>query len=141
MEYITIKRYKRDDASGQWNIPYGTAVVESDGQLYFDGRRICGAHSAVVREHFTRNDDGDGLKRGQICKAIIDTLKPRSGETRGEWDKRWKCVWEDRVCEKYHKDHCENMFLWNIDFFNAPLLDLYHIAALVGAANVKGVTA
>ena len=131
MEYITIKRYKRDDASGRWNIPYGTAITESEGQLYFDGKRVCSAQSAAVREHFTRNDDGDGLKRGKLTTAIVDTLKTRPGETREQHDKRWEPVWADSVANKYRKD-CENTFLWSIDFYNAPLLDLYHIAALVG---------
>lgn len=133
MDYITIKRYKRNDASGQFNIPYGSVLKEFNGQLFYNNKRVCSDHSAVMREYFARNDDGNGLKRGKLTQSIVNKLKIRLGETQEEYDKRWEPVWNDPVCEKYHKDHCENMFLWSIEFYNAPLLDLYHIAALVGA--------
>lgn len=134
MKYITIKRYKRDDARGRFNIPYGTLVEEMDGVLYHNGKDICSDRSAVMREYFARDDDGNGLWRGRLSHAIIDELHMRDGETLDEWNARWEPVWNDKLCQKYKKDpESTTTFLWSIDFYNAPILDLQYIAGLVGA--------
>ena len=129
MKYITLKRYKRDNL----NIPYGTEIEEVNGTLYYNNQRICGNHSAVMREYFARNDDGLGIKRGKVTHAIIDAMLMREGESKEDWQKRWDVLWADPCCNKYRKDYSESTFLWGIEFFNAPLIDLYHIAALVSA--------
>lgn len=129
MQYIVIKRFKRNGL----NLPYGTQVEEHGGVLFYNGKRICNDHSAVMREHFARDDDGHGLERGKLCKAIISTLQMRDDESKEDWNLRWEPVWNDNICKKYKKNTAENMFLWAIEFFNAPLFDLYHIARLVGA--------
>ena len=134
MQYITIKRYKRDDAGGRFNIPYGTDIESHDGMLWHQDHFICADHSAVMREYFARNDDGNGLWRGKLSHAIIDELHMRDGETLDEWNKRWEPVWNDKICRKYKKDvDSTTTFLWSIDFYNAPILDLLYIAGLVGA--------
>lgn len=131
MKYITIKRYKRNDARGHFNIPYGTELEEKGGVLYHNGKDVCGDHSAVMREYFARHDDGCGLERGKLSQAIVRALRIRKGEAREERDKRWKVVWEDTLCLKYKKD-MEDFWLWSIEFFNAPVKDLEYIAKLVG---------
>lgn len=136
MHYIVIKRYKRDDARGRFNLPYGTIVEERDGILYYGDKDICGDHSAVMREYFARNDDGKGLERGKLTQAITSTLAIRPDETKEEHDERWDVVWQDELCQKYKKPHQENHWLWAIEFFNAPIEDLEYIARLVGAKGV-----
>lgn len=133
MTYITTKRFKRKGIDGDFNIPYGTAIESENGYLWHEGKRICSEKSAVMREYFARNDDGLGQKRYKITHDIIDAMLMRDGETKEDWQKRWDVLWEDPVCNKYRKDYSETTFLWGIDFYNAPLLDLYHIAALAGA--------
>lgn len=130
MEYIITQRYKRDNALGRFNLPRGTKVEERDGWLYHEGRRICSDHSAVMRDHFARDDDGNGLRRGELSRAIIKAMQIRPDETKDDWNKRWEPLWQDAVCNKYRKDPSDTTFLWGIEFYNAPLLDLYHIAAL-----------
>lgn len=132
MIYITTKRIKRKGIDGNFNIPYNTNIESHDGFLWHNGKRICSDHSAVMREYFARNDDGLGLKRSKITKSIIDAMLMREGETKEDWLKRWDILWDDPVCNKYRKDSSETTFLWGIEFFNAPLLDLYHIATLAG---------
>ena len=133
MIYITTKRFKRKGIDGDFNIPYGTAIESDNGYLWFNGKRICSEKSAVMREYFVRDDDGLGQKRSKIAHSIIDAMLMRDGETKEDWQKRWDVLWEDPVCNKYRKDYSETTFLWGIEFYNAPLLDLYHIAALAGA--------
>lgn len=130
MKYVTIKRYRRDDARGRFNIPYGTEVEEHDGLLWYKGKDICGDHAAVMREYFARNDDGQGLERGRLTRAILKALELRPGP---EYQERWDAVWADELCQKYRKNGQQDRFLWNIEFYNAPIEDLKYIAALVGA--------
>lgn len=137
MEYIVVERFKRDNALGRFNLPRGTIVQEHDGWLYHNGRRICSDHSAIMREYFARNDDGNGMKRGELSHAIIKSLQIRRNETKEDWNRRWEPIWKDRICQKYRKDSGENNFLWSIEFFNAPLFDLEHIASLSGAKKGK----
>ena len=118
---------------GRFNIPYGTEIEEQDGWLVYNGLPICKDTSALMRDYFAKNDDGCGLERFKIAHAIIDALHIRDGESKEDWQKRWNVVWEDPVSNKYRKDNSETTFLWGIEFFNAPLLDLYHIANLAGA--------
>lgn len=132
MKYITGKRFKRENALGRFNISYGTEVEEQGGWLFYNGMQICKDTSAIMREYFARNDDGCGLKRFKIAHAIIDKLHIRDGESKEDWQKRWDVIWADPVSNKYRKDNSDTTFLWGIQFFNAPLLDLYHIASLVG---------
>ncbi len=124
MTYITIKRYRRDDKRGRFNIPYGTRLEGRDGCLWYNGRDVCGDHSAVMREYFARDDDGRGLKRGKLSHDIVSALK-------GGAD-RWAAVWNDSLCQKYRKPVQEDYWLWSIEFFNAPIADLEYIADLIG---------
>lgn len=132
MTYITTKRFKRKGIDGDFNIPYGTAIESENGYLWHEDKRICSEKSAVMREYFARDDDGLGQKRSRITHSIIDAMLMQDGETKEDWQKRWDVLWDDPVCNKYRKDYSETTFLWGIEFYNAPLLDLYHIAALAG---------
>lgn len=135
MQYIVVQRYKRDDARGKFNLPYGTIIEEHGGILYYDGRAICNDHSAVMREYFRRNDDGCGMLRGKIIERILKKLRILPGETKEEWNERWNIVWEDALCQRYKQLGQQNHWLWNIGFYNAPIMDLEYIAALVGAGK------
>lgn len=135
MLYVTIKRFRRDNAFGHFNIPYGTPIEERDGWLWYNGKAICGDHSAAMREYFARNDDGRGLERGALSQSIVKALEIRPREAREQHNQRWEVVWKDEVCLKYRKESQADFFLWSIKFFNAPIDDLKHIAALVGAGK------
>ena len=41
-------------------------------------------------------------------------------------------VWADPLCQKYKRPEHEDFWIWNHDFYDAPVEDLWHIAALVG---------
>jgi hypothetical protein len=137
MEYIVVERFKRDNALGRFNLPRGTRVEEKEGWLYHNGCCICSDHSAIMRDHFARNDDGNGLKRGDLSHAIVKALRIRPDEPKEAWNKRWEPIWKDPTCQKYRKDSSESNFLWSIEFYNAPLADLEHIALLSGAKKGK----
>ena len=67
------------------------------------------------------------LKKSRCSASIF--LERRDDGYQARWDK----VWGDPLCQKYRRPEHEDFWLWNYDFFNAPVVDLYHIARLIGA--------
>lgn len=133
MKYITIKRFKRNGISGYANIPYGKSVEKcEDGILYYGENKICVARSAAAHEYFARDDDGKGFERGKLSHAIIDRLAPRQFDSMQERNEYWQAIWNDRLAQKYRRPEHLDYWLWNDDFFNAPIEDLKYIAALAG---------
>ena len=129
MEYITVKRFKRNGIGGHFNIPYGTRLEKRDEALWHQGKVVCAARSAAAHQYFARNDDGNGLERWKLSHAIIDTLG-------GFGSERWEPIFSDELAKKYRRSEHANYWLWSDDFFNAPLDDLKNLAKLAG---VKGV--
>lgn len=129
MLYVTVKRAKFNGISGPINIPYGSVVECKNGTIQKDGKAICRAISHNAHEFFSPNDDGDGMKRYELVEAIKNTLENRDEE----YQTRWNKVWEDKICAKYKRVEHEDFWLWNHEFYCAPICDLWHIARLVGA--------
>ena len=113
-KYITKKRMKEAGIAGHVNIPYGTEVEEVDGLIIYKGAAVCAITSRNAHLHFAKNDDGKGLERGALALAITSRL-------------------EDAICQKYRRADHEDHFLWNHEFFEAPVEDLQYIAGLIGA--------
>ena len=136
MQYITIKRFKRRGIGGYVNIPYGkTLELKDDVLLYYDDKPVCVARSAASHEHFTRNDDGNGLERSKLSHAIINALASENFDTPQERNEAWQAIWNDSLTQKYRRPEHLDYWLWNDDFYNASIDDLKYIAALAG---VKG---
>lgn len=131
MNYITHTRFRTRAICGDVNIPAKTPIEERGGMLYYNGRPLCAARSQNALDYFARNDDGRGMERGRLTKAIITRLKgdPREQEVQARWDK----VWDDELCQKYKRPEHADHWLWNKDFYNAPIEDLQYICKLVGA--------
>lgn len=100
--------------------------------ITWNGAAICVDRSQTYRDFFTHNDDGEGMLRGKLTRGIIDALKIRDGETREERDKRWEVIWDSPLCQKYKDEQTDNHWIWSIDFYNAPIIDLKQIAHLAG---------
>lgn len=133
MRYVCHRRARFESISGRVNIPYGAALERQGDFLYYQGRQLCAAGSQRAHEHFKRDDDGQGLRRGALTEAICKTLERRDAGHQDRWDR----VWADKLCGKYrHPDH-EDHFLWGNAFFEAPIADLNYIAALVGAGKER----
>lgn len=126
--YITVRRARIVGICGEVNIPYGTEIEAADGFLLFEGKPLCATDSQNAYDYFAANDDGCGLERGKLTRTIIDCLAKRDNG----YQKRWDIIWEDTLCPKYRRSDHEDHWLWNYDFYHAPILDLYHIAGLIG---------
>lgn len=129
MKYITHKRFKHDTLQRHFNIPAMTECDEIGGIITHDGSQICHIESYNAHQYFARNDDGNGMLRGELTQAIQKALANNDENHQARWDK----VWDDPVCQPYKRKDHEDFWLWNHDFYNASIEDLQHIAALVGA--------
>lgn len=135
--YIARRRARFNRIGGQpVNIPYGTPVECKAGRLYLDGKQLCAATSKLSHEYFCQDDDGLGRNRGELVTAILAKLETPPGANEKQQEdiqNRWSKVWSDTLSQKYKRPEHEDFWLWNHDFFNAPVEDLQHIADLVGA--------
>lgn len=144
MQYVVHKRYRGLCLSGEANLPYG-ATCELNGEIIEkDGRPLVLATSENAHLYFARNDDGNGLRRGELTREIIAKLEPppeRRGETATQNKKRkeeiakqiaaWERIWNDPRIQPYkmreHADH----WLWNHAFFNAEIETLEYILGVI----------
>ena len=126
--YIARKRARFLAVCGQVNIPYGTALINQDGFLMLKDQQVCGVASQNAFDYFSQNDDGRGRERGELVGCILSKLEKRDPNHQPRWNK----IWADPLCQKYKRPEHEDHWIWNYDFFNAPVEDLRHIAALIG---------
>lgn len=96
-----------------------------------DGQPLCETDSQTALDFFCQNDDGQGLERGALVEAIETRLKEGGG-----WMRRNKVIdvlWMDDLCQSYRRLEYQSSWIWKSEFYNTPLDDLRHIAALIGA--------
>ncbi len=130
--YIARQRARFEGVSGRVNIPCGTVLEADNGFLMWKGEQLCGVTSQNAYDYFSQDDDGQGRRRGELVTAILARLRPRNERDTSHLA-RWDKVWEDALCRKYRRPEHEDHWLWNYEFYNAPVMDLLQIAALVGA--------
>lgn len=134
VQYIAARRARFNAIGGPVNIPYGTTVEAVDGFLERDGLRLCAATAESAHKYFARNDDGNGLERGQLTASIIARLSERDPKDKeGKiHQSRWDKLWADPMACRYRRADHADFWVWSHDFFEAPVEDLRHIAALIG---------
>ena len=125
--YVARKRARFKSCNGQEvNIPYGTAVEAQAGVLQWNGMPLCLDTSQNAYDYFSQNDDGQGLERGKLVEAIISRLEKRDAG----WQARWDLIWADPMLRRYKRPEHETHWLWNQDFYDAPVEILRYIAVL-----------
>lgn len=129
MNYIVHTRFRGRAICGDVNLPAMTECTLEESTICYEGHPLCYVRSDNAHNHFARNDDGQGMTRGKIIRAIQNRLAKRDEQYQARWDK----VWEDAVCQQYRRPEHQDHWLWNHAFFEAPIHDLQHIAGLVGA--------
>ena len=131
--YIARRRARFNGISGQVNIPYGAVLEVQDGFLWWKGEQLCAVTSQNAYDFFSRDDDGQGKERGALVAAILGRLEQNPHKKDPDHQCRWDKVWESKLCQQYRRKEHEDHWLWNHDFFNAPIFDLQQIAQLIGA--------
>lgn len=126
--YIVTKRFRAKAICGDLNLPYGTECQQNNGFIIKNGAKICAVTSQNAYDYFSQNDDGCGKERGELTQTIIKRLQKLSG---GRKDNVWSKIWVDSTCLKYKRVEMDDHWLWNYDFYNAPISDLKYILNLI----------
>lgn len=122
MTYIVTRRFKAKTMSGIVNLPYGTACELKKNTIYYNNKPLCFSTSENAHKYFARDDDGNGKQRGELTHEIMRILQ----KNQPAWDR----IWGDLSVRKYKRKEHENHWLWNHDFYNAPIDDLKYILKL-----------
>jgi hypothetical protein len=127
VEYIVIKRFQTQAICGAVNIPAMTICFENNGFITYNGKPLCSDISENAHKFFSKNDDGEGLRRGSLVQKILKKLSQKTKNSDRFWDK----IWSDKLCSKYKRVEHQDRWIWNHDFYNAPIYDLVYIAQLL----------
>ena len=125
-KYIVTKRYNQKAICGDINLPYGTECAARDNIIFFEGSPLCATTSQSAYDYFARNDDNEGLKRGEMTQTILKRLsKDKDGEL-------WEKLWTDERCLKFKRQEYSDHWIWSYDFYNADIEDLDYLYEKVG---------
>lgn len=160
MKYIITRRLRGKTMSGIVNLPYGTECELLGETICHGGKPLCFVTSENAHNYFSRNDDGQGERRGELVREIMGRLKTpearhkpnpkcplaeyqmtdeesaQAKAARKARNEAWGRVWDDPAIRKYKRVEFADYWLFNHDFYNAPIEDLEHILKIV-----KGETA
>lgn len=128
--YITIKRFEGHAICGDINLPEGTELKVVRNFILCDNGPICTTASQTAYDYFAQNDDGNGLKRGELTQDILKRLRKLKA-TDSRYAHVWDKIWNDSICLKYKRAEHDDHWLWNYDFYNAEIEDLEYIRNLV----------
>jgi hypothetical protein len=123
MNYITHHDYTGNSLSGIVSFHRGDILNLVDNMLYHNGHQICVARSYNGKKHFARNDDGNGLERGDITHAIAYGERGKKG---GRFTPE-----EIAMIERDYPqfDHTANgVLLFSDEFFTADIETLRELA-------------
>lgn len=123
MQYIVHRRFRAKTISGIVNLPYGTACELRGETIYHGGKPLCFVTSENAHNYFSRNDDGQGERRGELVHDILARLKGNQ--------EAWDRVWGNLSIRKYKRVEFADYWLFNHDFYNAPIEDLEYILKVV----------
>lgn len=133
MEYIIHKDFVKKAICGDVSLPRGTVCIEEEGVIYHNDRPLCFYQSENAYQHFAKNADSNGLKRGDLITAIKDALATDDEHK----DERWHRVWNAPICRQFNRGG--DFWVWNFAFYNAAIPYLERILALVTDDNWLGI--
>ena len=123
MGYVVHRRFKRKGIGGEFNLPHGTECEEVEGVICYQGRPVCLNTSQVAKEHFAVNDDGCGLRRGELTHSIA------FGVPLTELQKN--IARYTPSINRYIQDD-SRVILFNDSFFHASILELLSVKTKLG---------
>ena len=123
MEYIAHRPFARKVLGGEVNIKRGDTLQEKDGWLFYNGILVCRTDCQAAKEHFAFNEDGNGLRRGDLTFEIA-FRKPLS-------ELQKSVLIADPSMSRYLVE--DNWaILFNENFFRASMMELWSIAGKLG---------
>ena len=124
MKYLLCKPFRSLGIDGKFSLRKGTEILESDGFLYHNSKRICAKTSQNAYDHFAPNHDGQAQARFDAIQAIkakiaeyVANFDPENPET----------ALASEAYEKIRKAHptwLNAMDCFTIDFHSADVSEL-----------------
>lgn len=136
MQYIVHTDFVGKAISGEVNLPAGTECTEIGGTIYHNARAVCRIGSNNANKYFARNNDGCGMKRGELIKTIKTALALQDEHHYERWQRVMNCP----VCKQFDKNPDGDMWEWSLAFYNASIATLEHMANKVTDENWVGLT-
>jgi hypothetical protein len=136
MQYIVHTDFIGKAISGEVNLPAGTECTEINGTIYHNARAVCRIGSNNACKYFARNNDGNGMKRGELIKTIKAALALQDEHHYERWHRVMNCP----VCKQFDKNPDGDTWEWNLAFYNASIATLEHMANKVTDENWLGIT-
>lgn len=133
MEYIIYKDFNEKAICGGVSLPRGTVCIEKYGTIYHNDKPLCLNVSENAYQYFARNNDGNGLERGYLVTEIKNVLALQDEHTY----ERWHRVQNAPICQQLSRVGC--IGLWNFEFYNAEIMHLEYILALITDDNWLGI--
>ena len=131
-EYINRKRYKKKCIQGEVNFPFNTKFIcTDDGMILYDGKPVCYNTSQDAYDYFVRNDDGQGIKRGELIESIFDLTRNDKAKDKEKRERVWEVLYNDEGIRNKFKRKEHDVWLWNFDFYNASILELESILSKI----------
>lgn len=131
MQYITHRTFNENSISGNVFIKRGDKLNLIGNTLYYNNKPICVARSLNGKQHFAINEDGQGLKRGELTYFIAYSNRQKQHS-----DGHVFRFSEDEI-EMLVKDYPQWLkqttpILFNDNFFTANVEDLQELADKLG---------
>lgn len=124
MEYIIHRKFKGKAAGGDSvNLAVGTTYQTIGNWIADENRAICSTHSETAHKHFARNDDGQGLKRGELTYKIA--YAPRDSGDGFRFSEKQRDLLTTKWSRFLRPEH--GFIIFNDDFFNAEILELMQL--------------
>lgn len=130
MQFITSRDYIGKIISDDeiHTIPRGTTATKVGNCLVISGLGvICLLSSQVAHKHFARNDDANGLLRGDLTFSIAYAPRDAGNGFRFS-DAEQKILRQDFT---HWLKPLDDVILFNDDFFNADISDLQNLADIL----------
>ena len=133
IEYINRKRFKKKCIQGEVNIPYNTSFICTDnGMILYNNKPVCYNTSQDAYDCFSRNDDGNGILRGELIEKIVDLTRNDRAKDKEKRERAWEILWaDDGIRNKFKRKDHDDVWLWNFDFYNAHILELQNILSKI----------
>ena len=152
MNYITVKAFNKKGIDGIFNLAIGTIVTETDNILYYNNKRICFKTSQNAYDHFSRDDDNQGIQRHNL----IDQIKNKIAEYVADYNEEIAAIHNGDLTDEEKETELANVAdksaaaydairqdsdtsnvlkaddnLFNFNFYNASILVLNKIIELI----------
>ena len=125
MKYVACRRFRGKDLNGvSVNIPYGSELNTNGKYICLGHVPVCFEKSQTAHKYFAINEDGKGLERGTL--TFLLAFMPRKTKCGFRYTDKERAMLINNWGKYIRQD--VDMFLFNHEFFCAPVEDLKAMA-------------